>query len=79
MVLPRNIKTTMKLLLRNRDTALPSADPKPQAPTMRTRLCKISADSRSANLTFRLASGSGFERTNGWLQATVTLVQKKND
>ena len=42
-------------------------------------LCKISADSRSANLTFRLASGSGFERTNGWLQATVTLVQKKND
>jgi hypothetical protein len=41
--------------------------------------CKVSADQRSANLNFRLGSGSGFERANGWLHATVTLLQKKND
>jgi hypothetical protein len=41
--------------------------------------CKVSADRRTANLIFRLASGSGFERINGWLQTTVTLVQKKSD
>jgi hypothetical protein len=37
--------------------------------------CKISADRRSANLIYRLGSGMGFERANGWLHATVTLLQ----
>jgi hypothetical protein len=41
--------------------------------------CKVAADQRSANLNFRLGSGSGFERSNGWLHATVTLLQKKNE
>ncbi|MEH2546005.1 hypothetical protein V1283_002650 [Bradyrhizobium sp. AZCC 2262] len=41
--------------------------------------CKVSSDKRSANLNFRLGSGWGFERTTGWLHATVTLVQKRND
>jgi hypothetical protein len=41
--------------------------------------CKVSADRRSANLNFRLGSGPGFERANGWLHATVTLLQKKDD
>lgn len=41
--------------------------------------CKISSDRRSANLNFRLGSGSGFEKANGWLHATVTLLQKRSD
>ena len=41
--------------------------------------CKVSADRRSANLNFRLGSGPGFERADGWLHATVTLLQKKSE
>lgn len=41
--------------------------------------CNVSADRRNAALGFRLASGPGFQRANGWLQTTVTLVQKKGN